>query len=592
MRKSGFCLLFSIVLSPAVWAQSSVPDVIIDPGGVPPQALKEIQRAVSAITRLAEDQDLGEVTRLRRRAHDATVSALQTQGYFDSVVTLEVGEDSNGEYWDIIIRPGKITRVRDIDLDFKGKIQEPEYQVRLEGIKASFPLKKEDPFLNSVWASAKADLLESVQRQDFYYARYIDTRATVLADEGVADLSLKVDSGPRVRMGPLETTGLKRVPQSLVDRYVRYTPGDPYDQDKLDEWQQSLAATTFFRGAFVTLDEGDGKKKELPDGDVELPVRVRVTEAPARQFTGSLGFDSDHGVRAEALYRKNIVFGLPIWSEAGIGVDKKRQRAFYDIHLPPTLSGYKNSFGVLYDRSDIEGLDTERAALGWKLRQERQAAGNSRVEYETEWGVLGAWDKTKISGLPTRETPSAIATWQWLRRDVDKKYDPREGNLIDFGVGAGITLDKGETFYRSNLRLQQWWPIGDRDVLSLRGEVGKVWRMTDRTPPDFGYRTGGARSIRGYKYQSIGLRANDAVVGAPAMAVASVEYTHFFTSMYGMRAFVDVGDAASSFGDMDLAWGYGLGAVVRTPAGPFNLDLAYGQRDKRVRLSFSLGIAF
>ncbi|XOT96674.1 hypothetical protein ACMTAU_04060, partial [Alcaligenes pakistanensis] len=65
---------------------------------------------------------------------------------------------------------------------------------------------------------------------------------------------LKVDSGPRVRMGPLETTGLKRVPQSLVDRYVHYTPGDPYDQDKLDEWQQSLAATTFFRGAFVTLD--------------------------------------------------------------------------------------------------------------------------------------------------------------------------------------------------------------------------------------------------------------------------------------------------------------------------------------------------
>ncbi|MDV2116833.1 autotransporter assembly complex protein TamA [Alcaligenes faecalis] len=592
MRKSGFCLLFSIVLSPAVWAQSSVPDVIIDPGGVPPQALKEIQRAVSAITRLAEDQDLGEVSRLRRRAHDATVSALQTQGYFDSVVTLEVGEDSSGEYWDIIIQPGEITRVRDIALDFKGKIQEPEYQVRLEGIKASFPLKAEDPFLNSVWSSAKADLLESVQRQDFYYARYIETRATVLADEGVADLSLKVDSGPRVRMGPLETTGLKRVPQSLIDRYVRYTPGDPYDQDKLDEWQQSLAATTFFRGAFVTLDEEAGSKKELPDGDVELPVHVRVTEAPSKQFTGSLGFDSDHGARVEALYRKNIVFGLPVWSEAGIGVDKNRQRAFYDIHLPPTIRGYKNSFGVLYDRSDVEGLDTERVALGWKLRQERKAAGTSRVEYETEWGLLGAWDKTKISGLPTRETPSAIATWQWLRRDVDKKYDPREGNLIDFGVGAGVTLDRGERFYRSNLRLQQWWPVGDWDVLSVRGEIGKVWGMTDRTPPDFGYRTGGARSIRGYKYQSIGLGRSDAVVGAPAMAVASVEYTHFFTSTYGMRAFVDVGDAASSFGDMDLAWGYGLGAVVRTPAGPFNLDLAYGQRDKRLRLSFSLGIAF
>ncbi|MBX7020410.1 hypothetical protein EX238_19345, partial [Providencia rettgeri] len=255
----------------------------------------------------------------------------------------------------------------------------------------------------------------------------------VYADESVADLSLKVDSGPRVRMGPLEMTGLKRVPQSLVDRYVRYTPGDPYDQDKLDEWQQSLASTTFFRGAFVTLNQDASKKKELPDGDVELPVQVRVTEAPSKQFTGSLGVDSDHGLRVEGLYRKNIVFGLPVWTEAGIGVDKKRQRAFYDVHLPPTLRGYKNSFGLLYDRSDIEGLDTQRAAVGWKLRQERKAAGNSRVEYETEWGLLGAWDKTQIIGLPTRETPSAIATWQWLRRDVAKKYDPRDGNLIDFG---------------------------------------------------------------------------------------------------------------------------------------------------------------
>ena len=591
MFKPGLCLLVMLALSRPAWA-ASVPEVIIDPGGVPPEALKEIQRAVSAITRLAEDQDLGEVSRLRRRAHDATVSALETQGYFDSVVTLEVGEDIGGETWDIIIEPGELTRVRDVNLDFKGQIVQPEFSVRLEGIKADFPLKPGDPFLNKVWSSAKSDLLESVQRQDFYYARYESTRALVLADEDVADLTLRVKSGPRVRMGQLLTSGLKRVPQSLIEHYVRYEPGEPYDQDKLDEWQQSLASTSFFRGAFVTLDEESSLQKVRADGEVELPVLVRVTEAPAKRFTGSLGVDSDHGVRVEGLYRQNIVMGLPIWTEAGLGVDKKRQRAFYDVHLPPTRGGYKNSLGLLYDRSDIEGLDTARAAIGWKLRQERQAAGKSRVEYETEWGLLGAWDKTKITGLPTREVPSAIATWQWLRRDVDKKYDPREGNLIDLGLGAGITLDKGEPFYRASLRLQQWWPIGEWDVFSVRGEVGKVWSMNDRTPPDFGYRTGGARSIRGYKFQSIGLQLNDAVVGAPALAVASVEYTHFFTSMYGMRAFVDVGDAATSFSDMKLAWGYGLGAVVRTPAGPFNIDVAYGQRDKRLRLSFSLGIAF
>src|SRR5690606_33317404 len=124
------------------------------------------------------------------------------------------------------------------------------------------------------------------------------------------------------------------------------------------------------------------------------------------------------------------------------------------------------------------------------------------------------------------------------------------------------------------------------------GEVGKVWAKTERLPQDFGYRTGGARSIRGYRYQSIGLQRGDAIVGASALAVASVEYTHYFTEQLGMNVFVDAGDAAASFGQMDWALGYGVGLAVRTPAGPFFVDVAYGQRDKRVRLHFSLGIAF
>jgi translocation and assembly module TamA len=43
---------------------------------------------------------------------------------------------------------------------------------------------------------------------------------------------------------------------------------------------------------------------------------------------------------------------------------------------------------------------------------------------------------------------------------------------------------------------------------------------------------------------------------------------------------------------MDIRLGYGVGLAVRTPAGPLYVDVAYGQRDKRLRLHFSLGIAF
>lgn len=590
MRAGAACLLMALGLGYDAWA--AAPEVIIDPGGVGPAALQSITSSVGVITRLATDQDASELSRLRRRAREATISALETQGYFSPKVTLNVGRDVGGETWDITIEPRERTKVESVDLSFKGQIASPEFAGRVTLIKNHWELKAGQPFINEDWRQAKASLIDNVSSKDFFLAHVLSSQARIDADSATADLRMDVDSGPRVRLGAMTTTGLKRVPQKLIDRYVRYEPGEPYDQTQLDDWQQALQSTGFFRGAFVTLDSNPAHRTVLPNGEVELPLQVRVSEAPARRFSTSLGIDSDNGVRGEVLYRQNVVFGQPVWIETGAGADKNRQRAFYDVHFAPTVNGYKDSVGVLFSHSNIEGLDTSRVGLGWKRKIERNAAGDSRVQYETQWALLAAYDKTKIADFGKYEVPTLVGTWDWLRRDVDDKSDPREGNLIAVGLGAGVTLDRGEPFYRSSIRAQQWWPVGRRDVLTVRAQVGKVWSHTARLPEDFGYRTGGANTIRGYRYQSIGIVQGAAIVGAPALAVASVEYIHYFNDRYGMDVFVDAGDAAASFGQMKLAVGYGIGAVVRTPAGPFYADVAYGQRDHKLRIHFSLGIAF
>nr|WP_231952264.1 BamA/TamA family outer membrane protein [Achromobacter sp. MFA1 R4] len=607
------------------------PEVIVDPGGVPPAALQAITQAVDAIARLAEDQDGGEINRLRRRARDATLAALATQGYFSPKVTLEAGTDIGGETWDIAIVPGKRTVVESVSLEFSGRITRPEYAQRVQTLRDDWRLKKGQPFINSEWNRAKATLLDDVTTRDFLLARMTSSRADIDADNAVAHLHVAIDSGPQVRMGELNTQGLKRVPEKLINRYVRYNVGAAFNQDRLDQWQQDLQSTAFFRGAFVSLQEPDqtvqptdpisdrarGPGAEdaaaaapagdptvsggLPpppaqfdsDGEVTLPVQVRVVEAPPKRFSASIGVDDEAGVRVESLYRQNVVFGQPVTLETGFGVDRLRQRAFMDILLPPSERGYRDSFGILADRSDIQGLEVTRYALGATRTQERKGAGNSRVEYETRYGVLLAQDHVKIDGGDSYTLPTVTTTAEWLRRDVDNKYDPREGNLISVGGGVGVTLDTGEPYTRLRLRGQKWWPIGKLDVLTIRAEAGRVWSNGDvQVPDDFGFRTGGARSIRGYRYQSIGVHRDNAVVGAPTLLVGSIEYDHYFDERWGMGVFVDAGDAAESFGDMSMNVGYGVGARVRTPAGPLFLDLAYGQRQRDLRLHFSLGIAF
>lgn len=640
MRSAAALLLF-LLMGAAPVAHAQVPEVVIDPGGVAPAALQSITSAVDAITRLAEDQDGGEITRLRRRARDATLAALATQGYFSPTVTLETGTDVAGETWDISIQPGKRAHVASVELKFTGRITRPEYAERVAQLRKDWLLGVGQPFINADWNRAKSTLLDAVAARDFMLAHMAASDAVVHADTAEVHLSVTIDSGPLVRMGPLNTQGLRRVPESLVRRYVRYDQGDPFNQDELDAWQQDLQTTSFFRGAFVTLDPtpadaspqaqrpsdrpaatqterarapgSSGLAADTPmgdpqvaggpeagpapaydsDGEITLPVDVRVVEAPARRVAVSLGVDSDAGVRAETTYRQNVVFGVPVTLESGIGVDRLRQRAYLDFHLPPDEKGQRDSIGLLADHSDIQGLDVRRVALGATRLRVRQGAGDSRVQYENRWGVLLAHDHVKIDGGDEYDLPSATLTSEWLRRDVDNKYDPREGNLIAVGGGIGVVLDSGDPFFRVRLRGQKWWPVGERDVLTVRGEVGRVWSDSDtRVPDDFGFRTGGARSIRGYRYQSIGVDRDDAVVGAATLAVASIEYDHYFNERWGMGVFVDAGDAAETFGSMEWHLGYGVGARVRTPAGPLFLDLAYGQRERDLRLHFSLGIAF
>lgn len=607
------------------------PEVIIDPGGAPPEVLQSITSAVDAITRLAEDQDVRETARLRRRAWEAAHSALQTQGYFDARVDLDVSEGTGdqSEFWDIHIKPGPRTEVKSLGIAYLGGILNSQFAQRREALKDAWLLKPGMPFIDSKWVSAKTDLLDGVRNKDFYFAEYGQTHAVIDPETSEADLSLLVKSGPPVRLGEMKVTGLKRVPESLIRRYVKYEPGQAYDEDLLNEWQQALQATPFFWGAFVTLDDGldDEADDELAEGlsaaqrraaikdsvtpadddteepvarkydldsdePVTLPVKVQLTEGIARSFAGSLGADSDNGVRVEGLYKQNIVYGLPISIETGAGIDKNNQRAFFDVILPPDMDGYKDSFGVLYNHSDVSGLDTRRVGLGWKRQQSRKAAGSSRVEYEVRWAGLITHDKTKISGAETYEVPSWAVTWQWLRRDVNDKYDPREGNLIELGLGVGTTLDTGKPFYRSSVRAQQWWSFSDNDVVSLRGEIGRAWSHTDRVPQDFYWRTGGARSIRGYRYKSIGIERGNAIIGAPFLGVIGLEYTHYFTDLLGANVFIDAGDAAASPKDFSWHIGYGAGLAVRTPAGPFYVDLAWAQKDRRLRLQFALGIAF
>ena len=160
-------------------------------------------------------------------------------------------------------------------------------------------------------------------------------------------------------------------------------------------------------------------------------------------------------------------------------------------------------------------------------------------------------------------------------------------------AGAGVPGVSTRAFGRLRGRFAWWLPFGRSNELNVRAEGGAVLAGSrDGIPSTLLFRTGGSTTVRGYDFESLGVTDGGAVVPGRYYGVASVDAIHWIDELWGIAAFVDAGNAVDSLSGAHLALGYGVGARVRTPLGPFRLDVAYGQDVHTVRVHFSVGLTF
>ena len=85
---------------------------------------------------------------------------------------------------------------------------------------------------------------------------------------------------------------------------------------------------------------------------------------------------------------------------------------------------------------------------------------------------------------------------------------------------------------------------------------------------------GGAQSVRGYAYRSLGpVDESGEVVGGKYLLVGSIEFEHSFPNKWGVAVFYDAGDAIDDLDDK-LARGAGFGLRWKSPVGSVRIDMA------------------
>lgn len=516
---------------------------------------------------------------IHARTPAAVRELLATEGYFSPRIESSLEKEAAGWVARFRVGLGEPVRVGRFDIRLEGDAG-ADRTALLDDMRSKWPLVPGLAFRQADWEDAKRMALQSLLTERYPAARIAHSKATVDPEQRLAELELVLDSGPPVTFGELEVTGLQRYPASIVELINPVRPGEPYSQRKLLDFQSRLQDSGYFASALVDV-EIDPTRPE------RVPVRVTLTEVPSKKLGFGVGYGTNTGNRLQADYR-DLDFTDAGWGLLGkLKLETRSQSLDGEFQLPVREQGLRDSLNAGYARTSIQGETSQKYLAGAKRSR-------VRGDIETALSLQYQLESQSVLGAGGNNVKALIAGYGWTQRRVDDPLFPTRGYVANWQVaGAKRALLSDRDFVRGYGKLSWFYPLGERDGLMLKGELGAVSaRSRNDIPSDFLFRAGGEQSVRGYAYQSLGIRQGDAIVGGRYLAAATAEYTHWFAPRWGGAVFYDAGNAVDSWKNTALAQGYGIGARWKSPVGPLNLDLAYGREVRKIRLHFSVGFAF
>ena len=315
-------------------------------------------------------------------------------------------------------------------------------------------------------------------------------------------------------------------------------------------------------------------------------IRIAVIEAPTRTFEGGIGYSTDVRFSVKANYRDVNVDSRATQMLAQLQYDSSIQSGSLRFVQPANENHWITSLSLGVNRTDIENLVTQTAFAGvqWRTVEERRERVLSATYY---------LDEQQPADAPSERSHAFYVEGEQFFREVDNLVAPTKGWIGSAQLGGGIPGVSTRGFGRVIGRYAAWVPLNHMNTLTFRAEAGAVLSPTrDGIPSTLLFRTGGDTTVRGYAFESLGVHQGNAIVGGRYYAIGSAEAIHWINEAWGLAAFVDTGNASDSIPDFRFDVGYGAGVRIRTPLGPFRLDVAYGQQVHQFRLHFSVGLSF
>ena len=549
-----------------------------------PDRIRELLEQHLDVVQRASEKNINaeEARRLYTRAPEQIRQLMATEGYFSPRIEATLDDRSSAWKMGFAIDPGKRAIVRSVDLQFAGAVTvaSPHNLERIARLRAEWKLRPGVPFRSEDWEAAKRNTLKDLLVYLYPTAKLVDSRATVDPETGEVRVFAEFDSGPPFTVGQLKVNGLTRYQAAIVDGMNTISPGSPYSQEQLLKFQQRLQNSGYFASVSVRIDPD-------PAQSMDTPILVDVVERKTQRLAFGLGYSTDYGPRTQIDYQ-NVDFFDRAWRlNARVVANLKEQSLFANLYFPTQEGGLRDGVDATIQTTDIQNQLTHTYSIAAK-RQHLQEWRDSVTAFQYQW------QNVDVGGFGSSQNRALSLNREVILRQVDNLLNPTTGYFATLQVnGATKAVLSDQNFLRVYGRGVYFYPISSQDSLILRSEIGVTFApSTTGVPTDFLYRTGGSQTVRGYAYQSLGVKEGDAVVGGRYLFVGSIEYVRWILENWGAAVFFDTGNAWNDVSQVTLVRGYGAGVRWRSPVGSLSADMAYGEALREFRIDFTIGFRF
>ncbi|MDH3937161.1 MAG: BamA/TamA family outer membrane protein [candidate division Zixibacteria bacterium] len=436
------------------------------------------------------------------------------------------------------------------------------------------------------------------------------------SSDGSYPVLFQIDGDELVTFGAVTPVGTKRYPAYTVRRESRIKPGALYRRRDIIDTRIRLLEAGYFSTASIVMSENstDSLKPEM---------ELRVRERKPMFFTFKTGAGQSHirdiewdvsstfgGRNLFGSRHYDLSAGLKFGVDNGVNLLEHVYRVrltepwLLGTRMPLTLSAVWEP-GVKDPEQNyrIESWSLAMSSIKKFTRETRASAG---IEYES----------VRIFGVPDNEVQflkdeQGIVVrrniYLALRRDSrDHIFIPRRGSLTDvraefYGgfLGGDNHFTKLEASWSS---FQVVWP-GWISATRIKSGWTQQFSPSKEVPIIDRFYLGGANSIRGFKVNSLGPTLADGTLEkANFIALFNQEFRwhtfQLFQFIPGLKGwlgawplwqsiFFDMGNGYRKPEEISwrsLAYSYGTGIQIVSPAGPIRVD--YARRIKTRTIDF------